>query len=643
MRAIGQISNHIAATAILAGAALWAGASVTTTKAHAAPPEPGQDAHSNELAMVMPRQAFNGSDDLPLPKPLSSEASLQIRSIFRLQRQGAFSEAISSSTHLTDTLLLADIEADRYLNPAYHPSVAELRLWLKQYSTHADASAIWDRLAAITQQKSPAPLPPSGKVLSYAGIPASHVAYDFTRNHLLDRTLRERAGWGIKGVRSALRLIEKTPGMTPAYAAQLKAEAAQAMLAMGNTDVALEIARSGFEQTHNKNALAGFIAGLALWKKDLHAQAVPFFTKATYAENATPAMRAACAFWASRAYKKLGQTHKYHLWLQHAEGFTDTFYGLLASQQLHASGGGHDKNYVHKAGLTRALKDSAPSTPVLTEIDLEAVGGTEIGRRVFALLQTGEQERAERTIRRAWADFRDVTLARSFQLVAEAAGLHNLATEMAEAINNREAHTQRNDNTPLPVLKPRNGFTMDPALVYALTRLESNFDAKAVSGSGAHGLMQIMPLTADFIISPSPANITHRFEQAVDTLHDPSLNLEIGQRYVHYLADLTQHTTQQPGLQGGDMIRLLASYNTGPAALAKWERDSAVSSEDPFLYMELLPNAETREYVHRALSYLWIYASKMNLPKPSLQALAHNQWPDFAEETALANRKITLH
>ena len=71
MRAIGQISNHIAATAILAGAALWAGASVTTTKAHAAPPEPGQDAHSNELAMVMPRQAFNGSDDLPLPKPLS--------------------------------------------------------------------------------------------------------------------------------------------------------------------------------------------------------------------------------------------------------------------------------------------------------------------------------------------------------------------------------------------------------------------------------------------------------------------------------------------------------------------------------------------------------------------------------------------
>lgn len=112
---------------------------------------------------------------------------------------------------------------------------------------------------------------------------------------------------------------------------------------------------------------------------------------------------------------------------------------------------------------------------------------------------------------------------------------------------------------------------------------------------------------------------------------------------MHYLADLTQHTTQQPGLQGGDMIRLLASYNTGPAALAKWERDSAVSSEDPFLYMELLPNAETREYVHRALSYLWIYASKMNLPKPSLQALAHNQWPDFAEETALANRKITLH
>jgi hypothetical protein len=58
------------------------------------------------------------------------------------------------------------------------------------------------------------------------------------------------------------------------------------------------------------------------------------------------------------------------------------------------------------------------------------------------------------------------------------------------------------------------------------------------------------------------------------------------------------------------------------------------------MFMELLPNQETRNYVHRTLTYLWRYAAKMKLPTPSLSALAHGTWPDFADETALAS---TLH
>ncbi len=104
----------------MAGAALLAGASVVATKAYAKLPGTGQDTPSEELAMVMPRQAFPEGDDIPLPKPLSPEISTQIKSIFRLQRQGAFAEAITSTTRLTDATLLGDIEADRYLNPAYH-------------------------------------------------------------------------------------------------------------------------------------------------------------------------------------------------------------------------------------------------------------------------------------------------------------------------------------------------------------------------------------------------------------------------------------------------------------------------------------------------------------------------------------------
>ena len=51
----------------------------------------------------------------------------------------------------------------------------------------------------------------------------------------------------------------------------------------------------------------------------------------------------------------------------------------------------------------------------------------------------------------------------------------------------------------LPQLQPAHGFHVDPALVYALTRLESNFNANAVSPAGARGLMQIMPVTARYV------------------------------------------------------------------------------------------------------------------------------------------------
>lgn len=628
----------------MAGAALLAGASVVATRAYAKLPGPGQDTHSEELAMVMPRQAFPEGDDIPLPKPLPPEISTQIKSIFRLQRQGAFAEAITSTTRLTDATLLGDIEADRYLNPAYHPGATELRTWLKKYLSYADAAAIWARLAALPQRGGPMPPAPVSTHLApdHTGIPAAPLAQDFTRNPMLDRTLRERTGWGLKGVHSALHLITATPGMTPAYAAQLQAETAQAMLNAGETDLALDISRTAVEGSNAKNALAGYVAGLALWQEGQYEQAAPFFEKASHAAAATSEMRAACAFWAARAHEKLGQEHARRTWLQHAEAFPTTFYGLLAARVLHHSAPGREHvRKVSLSGVEPALSvtepsGASPSAQVLTEIDIEAVGSTDVGRRVFALLQVGEQERAENTIRRAWPDLHDVTLARSFQLVADAAGLHDLSAEMADALQARAASRgAEQENLPLPLLKPRHGFTMDPALVYALTRLESNFDPQAVSGAGAHGLMQIRPLTADFVTSP-PNTLNHRFENATNDLHDPSLNLEIGQRYVQYLADLTRHNGRTP-MRGGDMIRLLASYNAGPTALSRWEKTAASSEDDPLLFMELIPTAETRDYVHRALSYLWIYAARMKLPTPSLAALARNEWPDFADEQALAH------
>ena len=270
-----------------------------------------------------------------------------------------------------------------------------------------------------------------------------------------------------------------------------------------------------------------------------------------------------------------------------------------------------------------ATADEGPAHPVLSEIDVDAVAATPAGRRIFALLQVGEVGRAEASLRRLWPEVQDdMALCRSIQLVAEAAGLDGLSTQLAGILESRDGLPRDGAHSPVPHLSPRHGFTVSPALIYALTRLESNFDAGAVSGAGAYGLMQLMPATAGFVLG-QPG----RFAGNPGALHDPGLNLQLGQLYLDALA-------RRPGIDD-DLIRLLASYNAGPTAVAGWD----ARERDPLLFIEALPIGETRDYVRRALTFLWIYADRMRLPSPSLDALAAGHWPRFSDEAEPARMR----
>ena len=123
-----------------------------------------------------------------------------------------------------------------------------------------------------------------------------------------------------------------------------------------------------------------------------------------------------------------------------------------------------------------------------------------------------------------------------------------------------------------------------------------------------------MPVTAGYIAGdPSLAARGSR-------LHDPALNLDLGQRYVNYLAAQDQID--------GDLIRVLASYNAGPASFARW--GAAICDEgDPLLFIEAIPLPETRAFVQHALAYTWIYAARLHLPAPSLDQMAAGAFPRF--------------
>jgi len=171
---------------------------------------------------------------------------------------------------------------------------------------------------------------------------------------------------------------------------------------------------------------------------------------------------------------------------------------------------------------------------------------------------------------------------------------------------------------PLPPLHPNGGFRIDPALLYALARTESGFNANAVSPVGARGLMQLMPVTANFIA---------RNQGISGSVADPSANLALGQAYVRYLGE-------QSGIND-NLLAILASYNAGPNAAAVWYNQLQDDS-DPLVFLETIPNDETRRFIHQVLADSWIYAEEIGLRPASLDDLAQGNFPLLRNMQALA-------
>jgi soluble lytic murein transglycosylase len=138
---------------------------------------------------------------------------------------------------------------------------------------------------------------------------------------------------------------------------------------------------------------------------------------------------------------------------------------------------------------------------------------------------------------------------------------------------------------------------LPPVLALSLLREESYFNPLALSGSGARGLMQLMPATAQEVAHQEGLS-----GFTVDDLYQPDVNVRLGCRY---LGDLLVR------MQGHPMLAV-ASYNAGPGAVTRWLQtlNSASSSGDggdADWFAEALPATETREYVRKVFGSAWSY------------------------------------
>jgi soluble lytic murein transglycosylase-like protein len=490
--------------------------------------------------------------------------------------------------------------------------------WLTHFQDLPDAAAIRALLLTRLPKGASPPPAPERVVLNRTPDPVpvpediNPPRNDLTRDPALDRAVADRAQRG--DTASALRLIAGRRGISPAYAAQLRAEVAQAFFIRNEDADALGIAQAAVNNVPpaDQPGLGFYVGGLAAWRLNRIDLARNMFEDGAKTHATSARLHAASAFWASRASRAMHDAAATVKWLRVAADERLTLHGLLARRILRMDTG------------------ILPSGELLTQADVDAVAATSNGWRAFALLQVGQPDRAEAELRALWGNAQsNPVFGRSLMMVTAAAGLRDCAAQMAAELQAEDGHRHDELRFPMPRLHPTGGFSVDPALVYALTRVESNFDAGATSPAGARGLMQIMPVTAQYI--------TGNLFYAPERLHEPSSNLEIGQRYITYLS-------RQDSIDN-DLIRMLASYNSGPASFLRWGPD-VHDDGDPLLFIEAIPLAETRAFVTQALIYSWIYAAQLHLPAPSLDDLAAGEFPRFTpldHERKMAALTFGLH
>jgi soluble lytic murein transglycosylase-like protein len=554
-----------------------------------------------------------------VPRLLGAADAAQYRMIFALQDKGRFDQADRLIARLGDRLLVGHLLAQRYLHPtAYRSGYEELRRWLLSYADLPEATQIYGLARKRRPDGAPAPVPPSdGSGLR----PADRAAWS-DQSYTSTRKRSPAQETQVKIWRE--QIVDMVANDRPTAALKRLADPAVAPLV---DDVELawarwQVARSYFINLKDQDAyvnaaaaasVAGQVhpgmhwtAGLAAWRMGQYALAAQHFTSLT--NNASdPEDKAAGAFWAARAYLAAQRPQLVQRFLKIAAGASDRFYGLLARAMA-----GQDFGFDwQQSAWAQAMDPGLLYLPA--------------ARRAIALTEIGQMQLAQEEIQKL-GQTAPPAIAVSLAALAETLGLPAAQIDVAEHLHDTDGRQHASARYPVPDWRPDGGFTVDRALVFALVRAESGFDAEAVSPSGAVGLMQIMPGTGRAMAKRT--GVDYAGDHA---LKHPATNLGLGQAYIQKL--------RRSKLVGDSLIHLCLAYNAGVARLEHWMKDLQRYGDDPLLFLESIPVAESRSYTKKVLANLWAYRERLGQDMPSLAELAANEWPRF-EQIDQASRTV---
>ena len=432
------------------------------------------------------------------------------------------------------------------------------------------------------------------------------------RNHpgLIYERLRWRRAKGRDD--DARALLQEPPrdlGPRPKLWWRERGTLARRALEDGLTEQAYALAAGHRQTAASTYSEAEWLAGwIALRFRDDAGAAFAHFVR-MHGAVTMPISRARAAYWAGLAAATRGDPEGAGLWYGKAATYPATFYGQLAIARI-----------------------AAPDAPLFGTASGDAgnigdstLDGHALVAAVRFLTFLGRDYLAEAFYHRL------STLARNEADHAMISALALSVGQPEQAI--RAAQEAARDGylsierlfPPVNVPFAREDGALEHALVLALIRQESRFDRRARSGSGALGLMQLMPSTAR-----SLARRMGLSESRKRLTRSPTHNVALGSRY---LSDMIKR-------HSGSYLLAVAAYNGGPRNVARWIKANGDPRHDPDVdiidWIEMIPLAETRNYVQRVLEGTQVYRWQLGR-RPTASSLEHDLARGLSEQTVAAH------
>ncbi|MBU1174909.1 MAG: lytic transglycosylase domain-containing protein [Alphaproteobacteria bacterium] len=359
-------------------------------------------------------------------------------------------------------------------------------------------------------------------------------------------------------------------------------------LAEGKPDLAYRAAAHYIAGPEGRLVEARFHAGwVALAYLNDASLAAPHFA-AMAGLSTLPDSITQARYWLGRAEEARGDMAAAKLSFEIAARYNHLYYGQLAREAL-----GQNAVSVHP------LPDWRGRETIFDRMELV--------RAVRLLSANGQNAMAEPLVRRLGyvvSEPGDFVLAAR---LAQEINAHNIAILIADRAD-QLGHTLDLFHFPKDGIPDGTQLALsDAAAVYAVARQESNFDVDAVSASGARGLMQLMPSTAEDVARQ--LGLAYSSERLTS---DAAYNLLLGSSYLG---------TQLKRFDNS-LVLAAAAYNGGGGNVITWLElygDPRRADVDAVSWVETIPFIETRRYVQKVMANYLIYRARLGYAELGMQ------------------------